>query len=118
VLIAFLGRDNVLEVALGLIIGAAFSNVVTSLVADIILPPITLISPNSRNLESHFVVLRHGDTPDVEYNTREQAAADGTTHLIPRLIIRSYLPRVRIVHTEGTLSMGIDVVLIFSVSIS
>ena len=76
---AFLGRDNVIEVALGLIIGAAFSSVVTSLVSDVLLPPLTLISPNSRNLESHFWVLRKGDTPGSEYNTIEQAAADGKT---------------------------------------
>jgi large conductance mechanosensitive channel len=62
-----------------LIIGAAFSNVVTSLVSDIILPPITLISPNSRNLESHFWVLRKGDNAHEDYNTIDQAAADGKT---------------------------------------
>ncbi len=75
--VAFLGRDNVIEVALGLIIGGAFSNVVTSLVSDIILPPLSLLSSNSRNLESHFFILRKGETPDAIYNTIEQAAADG-----------------------------------------
>jgi large conductance mechanosensitive channel len=77
---AFLGRDNVLEVALGLIIGAAFSGLVTSLVSDVLLPPLTLLSPNSRNLVSHFVVLKQGETPDLEYNTIQQAADDGTVH--------------------------------------
>ena len=75
--LAFLGRDNVIEVALGLIIGAGFSSVVTSLVSDVILPPLSLLSATSRNLESHFVVLRQGDTMDAIYNTIEQAAADG-----------------------------------------
>jgi large conductance mechanosensitive channel len=77
--VAFLGRDNVIEVALGLIIGAAFSTVVTSLVSDVILPPISLISPDARNLQSHFWVLRQGETPEAIYNTVEQAAADGMT---------------------------------------
>jgi len=72
----------VIEVALGLIIGAGFSNVVTSLVNDIILPPLSLLSSTSRNLESHFVVLRPGDTPDAVYNTVEQAAADGAQLLL------------------------------------
>jgi large conductance mechanosensitive channel len=75
--VAFLGRDNVIEVALGLIIGAGFSNLVTSLVADIILPPISLLSAHSRNLESRFLVLRKGQTHNAVYNTIEQAAADG-----------------------------------------
>jgi large conductance mechanosensitive channel len=66
-----------MEVALGLIIGSAFSNVVNSLVTDVLLPPLSLISPNSRNLESHFLILRGGDTADAIYNTIEQAAADG-----------------------------------------
>src|SRR5271168_4534447 len=77
--VAFLGRDNVLEVALGLIIGAAFSNVVTSLVSDIILPPISLLSEASRLLESRFLILRHGLTKHAIYNTIEQAADDGTS---------------------------------------
>jgi large conductance mechanosensitive channel len=68
-----------MEVALGLIIGAAFSDVVTSLVSDIILPPISLVLPKSRNLESHFFVLRGGETVGAEYNTIEQAAADGNS---------------------------------------
>ena len=71
---------------MGLIIGAAFSNVVTSLVSDIILPPLSLLLSNSRNLQSHFFILRRGETPDAIYNTIEQAAADGkTTNSIPFL---------------------------------
>jgi len=42
-----------------------------------ILPPLSLLSSTSRNLESHFVVLRHGVTLGAVYNTVEQAAADG-----------------------------------------
>jgi len=55
---AFLGRDNVLEVALGLIIGAAFSTLVSSLVTDVILTPITLLSPNSGNLAPNRLARR------------------------------------------------------------
>src|SRR5271170_6744936 len=73
----FLGRDNVLEVALGLIIGGAFTTVVTSLVSDIILPPISLITDSSKNLANYFIVLRPGETPDAIYNTVAQAAEDG-----------------------------------------
>ena len=51
--------------------------VVTSLVSDIILPPISLLSQSSKNLANYFFVLRQGETPDAVYNTIEQAAADG-----------------------------------------
>ena len=77
----FLGRDNVLEVALGLVIGGAFSGVVTSLVSDIILPPISLITQSSKNLANYFLVLRPGETPHAIYNTVEQAAEDGKDYI-------------------------------------
>ena len=40
---AFAMQGNVLDLAVGIIIGAAFGKIVTSLVADIIMPPIGLI---------------------------------------------------------------------------
>lgn len=40
---AFVMRGNVLDLAVGVIIGAAFGKIVTSLVDDIIMPPIGLI---------------------------------------------------------------------------
>jgi len=36
----FLARGNVLDLAVGIIIGGAFGKIVTSLVNDIIMPPI------------------------------------------------------------------------------
>ena len=83
-----MGRDNVLEVALGLIIGAAFSNVVTSLVSDIIIPPISLVTDASRLLETRFLILRHGKTKHALYNTIEQALDDGTHKIVPSKLIR------------------------------
>jgi large-conductance mechanosensitive channel len=88
---------------LGLIIGAAFSNVVTSLVSDIILPPITLVSPNAKNLANHFFVLRHGETPDEVYNTREQAAADGeSSTYMQSLTDRGCLYGLGFIFAKGT----------------
>ena len=40
---AFISRGNVVDLAVGVIIGAAFGKIVTSLVNDIIMPPIGLI---------------------------------------------------------------------------
>lgn len=39
----FVARGNVVDLAVGVIIGAAFGKIVTSLVSDIIMPPIGLI---------------------------------------------------------------------------
>jgi large conductance mechanosensitive channel len=42
----FAMRGNVVDMAIGIIIGAAFGRVVTSLVADVIMPPIGLLMGN------------------------------------------------------------------------
>ncbi|KAJ7122774.1 gated mechanosensitive channel [Mycena epipterygia] len=71
----FLGRDSVLEVAVGLIIAGGFTALVNSLVTDVLLPPISLLPFLGRNLPSKFWVLRAG--PEPPYNTLQQAAEDG-----------------------------------------
>jgi large conductance mechanosensitive channel len=40
---AFILRGNVLDLAIGIVIGAAFGKIVTSLVNDVIMPPIGLL---------------------------------------------------------------------------
>jgi large conductance mechanosensitive channel len=40
---AFIVRGNVIDLAVGVIIGAAFGKIVTSLVSDILMPPIGLL---------------------------------------------------------------------------
>ena len=40
----FAMRGNVVDLAVGVIIGAAFGKIVSSLVADIIMPPLGLLS--------------------------------------------------------------------------
>jgi large conductance mechanosensitive channel len=40
---AFIARGNVVDLAVGVIIGAAFGKIVTSLVNDLVMPPIGLI---------------------------------------------------------------------------
>ncbi|EAW12262.1 MscL family protein [Aspergillus clavatus NRRL 1] len=75
----FAVRDNVLEVALGLIIAQAFTKVVTSFVSDIILPIVSLLPFLNRNLDEKFAVLRRGPhyIKEKGYNTLEQARDDG-----------------------------------------
>ncbi|KAH7361154.1 large-conductance mechanosensitive channel [Pyrenochaeta sp. MPI-SDFR-AT-0127] len=74
-------RDNVLEVAVGLILAAAFTACANSLVSDIILPVISLLPFLARNLDEKFAILKHGanynGTITNGYNTIEQALADG-----------------------------------------
>lgn len=52
----FIMRGNVLDMAVGIIIGVAFGAVITSLVNDIIMPPIGLLTKNI-NFNDLFVAL-------------------------------------------------------------
>ena len=55
----FAMRGNVVDMAVGIIIGAAFGTIVKSLVADIIMPPIGLLLGNV-DFSNLFTVLREG----------------------------------------------------------
>ena len=57
----FAMRGNVVDMAVGIIIGAAFGSIVKSLVADIIMPPIGLLLGNV-DFTDLFVVLKQGAT--------------------------------------------------------
>ncbi|HYA19935.1 MAG TPA: large conductance mechanosensitive channel protein MscL [Burkholderiales bacterium] len=55
----FAMRGNVVDMAVGIIIGAAFGAIVQSLVADVIMPPIGLILGNV-DFANLFIVLKEG----------------------------------------------------------
>jgi large conductance mechanosensitive channel len=55
----FAMRGNVVDMAVGIIIGAAFGTIVKSLVSDIIMPPIGLLLGNV-DFTNFFAVLREG----------------------------------------------------------
>jgi large conductance mechanosensitive channel len=56
----FAMRGNVMDMAVGIIIGAAFGRIVTSLVNDVIMPPIGLLMGNL-DFSSLFINLSSGD---------------------------------------------------------
>ena len=55
----FAMRGNVVDMAVGIIIGAAFGSIVNSLVSDIIMPPIGLLLGNI-DFSNLFIVLKGG----------------------------------------------------------
>ncbi len=55
----FAMRGNVVDMAVGIIIGAAFGSIVSSLVSDVIMPPIGLILGNV-DFSNLFIVLKSG----------------------------------------------------------
>ena len=55
----FAMRGNVLDMAVGIVIGAAFGTIINSLVADVIMPPIGLLLGNV-DFTNLFAVLKEG----------------------------------------------------------
>jgi len=58
----FAMRGNVVDMAVGIIIGASFGSIVTSAVNDIIMPPIGFVLGNV-DFANLFVVLKEGAVP-------------------------------------------------------
>ena len=56
---AFIMRGNVVDMAVGIIIGAAFGPIVTSLVKDVIMPPIGL-ALGKVDFSNLFIVIKEG----------------------------------------------------------
>jgi large conductance mechanosensitive channel len=72
-------KGNVVDMAVGIIIGAAFTTVVKSLVDDVLMPPLGVLA-GGLDFSNQFWVLRVGD-PIGPYATPAEAAAAGATVL-------------------------------------
>ena len=77
---AFVLRGNVLDLAVAVVIGAAFGAIVKSLADDIIMPPISLILGKA-DFSNRFAVLHDGPKAPPPYATLAEAKAAGATTL-------------------------------------
>src|SRR5512140_3507315 len=82
---AFITRGNVLDLAVAVIIGAAFSKIVDSLVTDVIMPPIGLVL-GGIDFSNLFVTLGAG-----HYDTLAQAKTVGVPTLNYGLFINAVI---------------------------
>jgi len=74
----FAMRGNVLDMAVGIIIGAAFGTIVSSLVNDVIMPPIGLLLGNV-DFTNLFVVIKEGTVAGPFPGLKEAQAAGAVT---------------------------------------
>jgi large conductance mechanosensitive channel len=74
----FAVKGNAVDMAVGIIIGAAFGSIVTSLVKDIIMPPITLLT-GGLDFSNKFVVLRDAPGGGVFTTAADAAKAGAVT---------------------------------------
>ena len=72
----FAVKGNAVDLAVGVIIGAAFGSIVNSLVKDVIMPPVSLLT-GGLDFSNKFLVLRAAKNGSVVFNTSADAAKAG-----------------------------------------
>ena len=74
----FAVKGNVIDMAVGIIVGAAFGTIVNSLVNDIIMPPVGVLLGNM-DFTNFFLVLKHGKSPAPYISLADAKAAGAVT---------------------------------------
>src|SRR5438477_4183085 len=69
-------KGNAVDLAVGVIIGAAFGSTISSLVKDMIMPPISLLT-GGLDFSNKFVILRAAKDGSTAFNTPADAAKAG-----------------------------------------
>ena len=85
----FAVKGNVIDMAVGIIIGAAFGKIVDSLVKDVIMPPIGLLL-GKVDFSNLFLVLKDGATP-APYNSLAAAQAAGAVTMNLGLFVNAII---------------------------
>lgn len=74
----FIAKGNVMDLAVGVIIGAAFQKIVDSLVNDVVMPVVGLATGGT-DFSNMFMVLRDGMKAPAPYASLAEAKAAGAT---------------------------------------
>ena len=102
----FAVRGNVVDMAVGIIIGGAFGTIVKSLVADVIMPPIGMLLGNV-DFSELFLVLNSGSTPG-PYVTLADAQKAGAVTINYGLFINSVISFLIVAFAVFLLIKGIN----------
>ena len=72
----FAVKGNAVDLAVGVIIGAAFGSIVNSLVKDVVMPPISLLT-GGLDFSNQFIILRAAKDGSTAFNTPADAVKAG-----------------------------------------
>ena len=86
----FIMRGNVIDMAVGIIIGGAFTKIVNSMVADILMPPLGLLL-GKVDFSNWFIVIRKGTDGASHFATMAEAQAAGATTLNVGLFLNAII---------------------------
>jgi large conductance mechanosensitive channel len=103
---AFAMRGNVIDMAVGIIIGAAFATITKSLVDDVMMPPLGLLL-GGVDMSNLFVVIKDG-TPPGPYVSLEQAKAAGAVSMNYGLLINAVVSFILVAFAVFLLVRGIE----------
>ena len=82
----FIARGNVMDLAVGVIIGAAFSKIVTSVVEDLVMPIVGALTGGGFDFSNYFIALSSNVTASSLEEARKQGAVLAYGNFITILI--------------------------------
>src|SRR5882724_1042313 len=85
-------KGNAIDLAVGVIIGAAFGGIINSLVKDVVMPPVSLLT-GGLDFSNKFIVLRAAKDGSIGFNTPADAAKAGAISLLVRAMNRLKQPK-------------------------
>jgi large conductance mechanosensitive channel len=103
----FAMRGNVVDMAVGIIIGGAFGTIVKSLVSDVIMPPIGLLL-GGVDFANFFVVLKEGGKAAAPYAALADAQAAGAVTVNYGLFLNAVISFLIVAFAVFMLIKGIN----------
>lgn len=102
----FAVKGNVIDMAVGIIIGAAFGNVVNSVVNDIIMPPLGFLMGKVDFSNMYLTI--YNPNPETTYNSLDAATKAGVVTLNYGLFINTLISFVLVAFAVFILVKGIN----------
>ena len=103
----FIMRGNVIDMAVGIIIGGAFTKIVNSMVADVLMPPLGLLL-GKVDFSNWFIVIKNGTNGAAHYATMAEAQAAGATTLNLGLFLNAVISFLIVAFCVFLLIKGIN----------
>ena len=91
----FIAKGNVMDLAVGVIIGAAFQKIVDSLVNDVVMPVVGLATGGT-DFTNMFTVLRDGAEAAAPYASSPSTVSGGCSRQLDVADVMAPVPRIQL----------------------
>ena len=103
----FAMRGNVVDMAVGIIIGGAFGTIVKSLVSDVLMPPLGLLM-GGVDFSNFFLVLKDGSKAAAPYAALAEAQAAGAVTINYGLFVNNIISFLIVAFAVFVLVKGLN----------